>query len=173
MQQWTTYLWGLSEEPALESSLHQLSTTFGENNQQLQSAVVGLTHLPHFTERMGDADAPVTMAPVGESPLNWQDLLGNRLEPNPGALGETPGLQINIDPYDSWGTGGCTTVTLTNTSDAPVTWEVTVDLGGTLDNMWSAEVVQQTGSEARVVGVAWNATLNPGATTEFGFCVSY
>jgi endoglucanase len=44
-------------------------------------------------------------------------------------------------------------------------------VSGTITNLWSANVAEADGQWA-FTGVEWNATLEPGATTSFGFCAS-
>ena len=160
----------------MESSIEHLSATFGESGQQLQSAMIGLTQLAHFTSRSGSTAGVATTAPTGESPLTWEELLGDREIPGPGSgSGTTPagGLQIDVDNSNSWGNGACPSVTVTNTSSAPITWEIELNLGGTMTSMWNAQVVGQTGTNARIAGDSWNATLAPGDRAEFGYCVNY
>ncbi|MAJ60971.1 MAG: hypothetical protein CBC48_13880, partial [bacterium TMED88] len=94
----------------------------------------------------------------------------------------TPGLDmvsVDVDLYDDWGSGACGEGTVTNQGSVNTVWEVNVDLPGTVTSYWDSEMRYSThpdceGSEMphawRAVGEEWNRTLEPGASTTFGFC---
>jgi len=60
---------------------------------------------------------------------------------------------------------------VTNVSSAAVTWSVPLEISGTLSQNWQSKV---TGSAGAVVftGETYNATLEPNASTQFGFCAN-
>jgi hypothetical protein len=70
-----------------------------------------------------------------------------------------------------WPTGFCDEVKVQNTSTSPVAWSVELDVMGTIQNAWNA-AASAAGPRTRFVGVAWNATLAPGAEAAFGFCAA-
>jgi endoglucanase len=77
-----------------------------------------------------------------------------------------------VERLDSeWAMGSCHSVTVTNTGDAPVTWSLTLTVTGTLSQNWSSNATA-SGSDVTFTGVDYNATLGPGESTNFGYCVS-
>ena len=88
------------------------------------------------------------------------------------ASGNTGGnFQTQITSLGDWGAGYCTGVRVTNTSGAVAAWSVTLPVEGLLSSSWSARL---NWSNAQVVatGEDWNAYLQPGASTDFGFCAN-
>jgi len=43
------------------------------------------------------------------------------------------------DIRDDWGDGFCADVTVTNNTCAPVVWQVSVTVDGTVDNLWNGK----------------------------------
>ncbi|ATG96948.1 expansin EXLX1 family cellulose-binding protein [Paracidovorax citrulli] len=70
-----------------------------------------------------------------------------------------------------WGQGYCMNVTVTNPHAGPVDWAVRIPVSGTVYNAWDSQVTQ-VGNELSVQGAAWNRTLQPGASAQFGFCAN-
>ena len=68
-----------------------------------------------------------------------------------------------------WGTGWCADVTVTNIGTGAALWTSRIPVDGTIDTIWSAEVVTD-GSEWVFNGEPWNRSLEPGEYTSFGFC---
>lgn len=80
----------------------------------------------------------------------------------------TASYAINSD----WTSGYCAVVTLTNTSSRAVTWTASLNVSGTLNQMWNANW-SQSGSTVTFTGSGWNDTLAAGATsTAIGFCAT-
>lgn len=86
-------------------------------------------------------------------------------------LGDTPAgtCAVTYTP-NSWNTGFTTSIKITNTGTAPLTWALkfSFSAGQLLSSGWSADW-SQTGSTISATGLSWNATLAPGASTEIGF----
>ncbi|GAA3763908.1 PQQ-dependent sugar dehydrogenase [Salinactinospora qingdaonensis] len=130
-------------------------------------------------------DGTYTAARIGELPIQTTTFgvgpagelyLANDL---PGQLhrvefeGPEPAAQCTVDyQVDSqWGTGFTASVTITNTSEEPVTgwsleWSFTA--GQQITNGWQAEVTQ-TGTMVTATNMSWNDTISPGGTQQFGF----
>ena len=87
-------------------------------------------------------------------------------EYNTPASGE---LDTLVGVTDDWGTGYCADVTVTNGTSQAVTWVVTVEVGGTVTDLWNGQYTK-AGSSIEVRGVSWNNRLEPGQSTSFGFC---
>lgn len=71
----------------------------------------------------------------------------------------------------NWYTGYVGRMTVTNDGTGPISaWRVEFDLpaGTTVDQSWNATVTR-TGTHYLITGAAWNASLAPGASTNFGW----
>ncbi|ARQ72243.1 glycoside hydrolase family 9 protein [Streptomyces marincola] len=106
------------------------------------------------------------------APLAWLASYADDL----GAGGEGPGGEepavCEVD-YTSnrWNSGFTSSVTLRNTGDTPISpWELTWSFADNqrITNAWNA-VVTQTGRDVRARPAAWNGTVQPGASVNFGF----
>ncbi|MDW6004816.1 expansin EXLX1 family cellulose-binding protein [Vibrio mangrovi] len=71
----------------------------------------------------------------------------------------------------SWNDGYCETVTVTNNNDHGVVWAVTLDITGSVYNLWDGQW-SQSGKTLSVTGASWNDSLSAGASTTFGFCAN-
>jgi cellulose 1,4-beta-cellobiosidase len=74
-------------------------------------------------------------------------------------------LTVNND----WGMGYCHTYQLKNTTSAPVTWRIPLEVRGMMNNHWECKT---TGDSGMVVftGEDHNKTIEPNGTAQFGFC---
>ncbi|WP_438005771.1 cellulose binding domain-containing protein [Sorangium sp. So ce321] len=72
-----------------------------------------------------------------------------------------------------WGSGYCASVTIKNTSASRTTgWGVVIGLNGsTLNNAWNVRVTPSEG-QFTAINEGYNGTLEPGASTVWGFCGS-
>ncbi|MEV6158040.1 PHB depolymerase family esterase [Nonomuraea sp. NPDC052129] len=84
----------------------------------------------------------------------------------------TPGGPCGVTyTMNSWNTGFTASVTITNTSSSPInTWALTFTLPGgqAVTSAWSATVSPSSG-QVTARNVSYNATIAPGASTNFGF----
>ncbi|WP_203818083.1 cellulose binding domain-containing protein [Paractinoplanes ferrugineus] len=74
----------------------------------------------------------------------------------------------------AWATGYVGRMTVTNDgADRMAAWRVEFDLpdGTTLDHSWNA-VVTRIGTHYVITGASWNASLDPGGSTSFGWIAS-
>jgi rhamnogalacturonan endolyase len=69
-----------------------------------------------------------------------------------------------------WGTGYCADVVVENLTSADLTWQIEVEVQGTISSLWNAVDTPLTGDWVQFSGVSWNATIPPAQTTSFGFC---
>ncbi|MEJ2621382.1 MAG: expansin EXLX1 family cellulose-binding protein [Candidatus Thiodiazotropha sp.] len=80
--------------------------------------------------------------------------------------------ETTLSLINSWESGYCANVSVSNPNSGPLNWAVTLDVGGTVSSVWNAEW-SQNGSTLMASGASWNATLAAGGTTDFGFCTAY
>jgi len=94
--------------------------------------------------------------------------------------GPASALSVSVELFDDWGSGACGEGVVTNKGSVSSLWEVSVDLPGSVTSYWNSTISYWTyphdeGSQVshawRVVGGEWNRTLEPGASTTFGFCI--
>lgn len=110
---------------------------------------------------------PTTPGPEPEPPTS----------PEPPTTPEPPtqpptgpaGFDVQVSTDNDWGSGYCNRVQVTNTGGSSGAWAITLNVAGTVNNLWNA-TWSQSGATLRASGVEWNRTLAPGASAEFGFC---
>ena len=78
-------------------------------------------------------------------------------------------VETTLVVSSDWGTGWCADATVTNIGPGAALWTSRVPVDGTIDTIWSAEVVTD-GSDWVFNGEPWNRSLEPGESTSFGFC---
>lgn len=121
-----------------------------------------------FTTRTGDASG-------GPSPAIGSRMSVDAIAGVAGAVGEilpggaTSGVEFMLIESTTWTTGFCADGTVTNTTEAPVTWEVREAISGTITSIWNAEY-RVEGDEHIFTGIEWNAELPAFGSTTFGFC---
>ena len=165
VQQWYTYGFGDGdrEKSSVSCGLEEAFGLYGELGETLQSPLLALTRSERFLEREGDpaeGDSFAIDSTYVESNPPDDDVPG----------GENPDLEVYVVEDSNWGAGYCNTVSVTNRSAGDITWEITLEVPGTISSLWSAEEVSNDGYSVVFVGVEWNETLASGASTSFGFC---
>lgn len=85
---------------------------------------------------------------------------------------ETYPADVEATVINSWDGGYCSNVTVTNPNDTVLEWAVSMDITGSVDSVWNANW-NQSGSVLEATGVGWNASLEAGASTEFGYCATH
>ncbi|HEY4308594.1 MAG TPA: cellulose binding domain-containing protein [Pirellulales bacterium] len=69
-----------------------------------------------------------------------------------------------------WGSGFTGQVTVTNSSQQPVTnWTLEFDFPATITSIWDASIVSHTGNHYVITNAGWNSTIPAGGTASFGF----
>ncbi|TNW17920.1 cellulase family glycosylhydrolase [Xylella fastidiosa] len=81
-------------------------------------------------------------------------------------------IAVNTIVDSDWHTGYCERIQVTNTSDSPNTWTVTIPIKGKIQTLWSARWSVKDNA-LTAFGMDWNKTLDPKGRTEFGFCSNY
>lgn len=128
----------------------------------LRAPLASLTALTPFTSRVGGEDEGDTFAK------------GERGTPPPPetTVPLPPGdVQFELATMSDWGGGYCAQGTVTNSSGKEQRWSGTAEPDGVIANIWDASVME-VGGQWVFAGVGWNDTLQPGATTSFGFCAT-
>lgn len=89
-------------------------------------------------------------------------------DPNPNP---NPSVSLVVTIANDWGAGYCANGNVTNNTSAAVTWTGTAPVAGTIYTSWNAVFTVSNGT-LTASGVEWNRTLQPGASTQFGFCAN-
>lgn len=80
---------------------------------------------------------------------------------------------VSVTKTSDWGTGYCSTVTVTNNTSSTMTWSVNIPIQGTIYTSWNGVFSALGGGQFNVKGVSWNRTLGAGeATHDVGFCAN-
>ena len=85
-------------------------------------------------------------------------------------LGEAEAIEWGAAETLIWLAGFCQRVTVTNTTSEPITWEIRMDVAGTITTHWTSEYTID-GGDTVFSGYRWNAELAGYDSTTFGFCV--
>lgn len=82
------------------------------------------------------------------------------------------GLRIEETRTSEWDDGYCVQIELTNDAGDVVDWEVSLDVGGTIDTIWNATAIVD-GDRTVFSGLdGQNTDLLSGQTTSFGACIN-
>ena len=87
--------------------------------------------------------------------------------------GSHTNLTAHFRVSGDWGTGFSGELTVTNST--PYTWNgwnLSFNLNGQIQNLWSAHLVSRSGSRYTVTNDTWNAAVQPGQKIVFGFAAS-
>lgn len=177
--QWARYAVGSAAGSELRCVQDDLTAAFAAAEGRLDSLVLALVETRFFRERGGAASGggdpgedPTTGGdPTTGEPDDGTSGGGTTGEPTPGPM-TTPGVSVQVQQDSKWDQGECNTVTLSNTTAAPLVWQVVLQLPGTIQNAWNAKYVQE-GGHVVWTGEPYNAELQPQGTASFGFCLNY
>ncbi len=78
-------------------------------------------------------------------------------------------LVVTLTTASDWNAGYCADVRIDNPGTAPIDWRITLEIEGTVSNLWNANY-SQAGSMLTAEGVDWNNLVQPGQSVAFGFC---
>lgn len=166
--QWLRFGYGVSGDD--ESCVNrQLTDRFRQQALSIPELIISLTQLPRFTLRLGEADGtvdPGTGSGGGTSGGGTGGSTGG------GGTTASGNAQIAVIPQDDWGSGYCSNVKVTNPDSSPLDWRVSLSVDGTITHVWNASATPSSGGQTTFVGEDWNAQLEPGASTSFGFCAT-
>ncbi len=158
--EWFRYAYGIDETAVLQCTVQKLAKDFAGNDLAVGQLIVDLTQQPHFTTRLTDGvqgtgapPADTTTSPPVSSPP----------PPNP--------LQIALTSSEGAQGVWYVTVTVTNVSAAPVTWQFSLTLNGVISQLINA-VTTVNGTSVQFSGVSFNEQLQPQAQAMFNFVLT-
>ncbi len=181
--QWSRFAVGSDASSELECVQDDLDNAFMASEGRLDSLVLALVGTRFFRERGGapsedPAPEPTTGDPTTGSATTGANETGDDTGSDTSTGGDapgpmtTPGIDAAWVQDTKWETGECNTVTVTNTTDAPIVWQIAVDLPGTLQNFWNVKAML-SGDITTFTGEAYNAEVAPKTSTSFGYCLNY
>jgi hypothetical protein len=180
--QWSRHAIGSAASSELQCVQDELTLAFTEAEGRLDSLVLALVGTRFFRERGGavtDDPGPGTGTGTGTDTGADTSAGSDGTGTGTSTTGEpppeettTPGIDAMLVQDSKWDAGECNTVTVTNTTDAPITWTVVLAIQGTLQNAWNATATPIDGG-LKFVGADYNAKLEAKAATSFGFCLNY
>mgnify|MGYP002777899584 CR=1 FL=1 len=183
-RQWAYYALGSDDASAQQCVGDDLLTAFTESEGRLDSLALALVGTRFFRERggalTGDPVEPggTTGGGGGTTGGGGGDDTGadstGAPDPSGGDPGPmtTPGIDVMVNQDSKWETGECNTVTVTNTTDAPISWTVVLEKMGNMQNAWNCKYTAIDGGFS-FTGEAWNAEVAAKTAVSFGFCLSY
>lgn len=84
----------------------------------------------------------------------------------------TPGIRTSETITSQWDDGYCVQIEVINDSTDQDSWQVVLDLDGTIATLWNATVSETSPGTFAFSGLeGYNATILAGAVTSFGACV--
>ena len=185
-RQWSLFALGSDQAAELQCVGEDLGKAFADAGGRLDSLVLALVGTRFFRERggalAGDPTEPGGTGGTtgggggettggGETGADPTGMSGTTGGGEPGPM-TTPGIDVMVHQDSKWEAGECNTVTVTNTTDAPITWTVVLEIAGAMQNAWNCNF-SAIGGGFSFTGAAWNAEVAGKASTSFGFCLNY
>jgi hypothetical protein len=169
-------IYGVSDEAQGACLAADVKQSFARSQGTLRAIVDILTQADQLRYRVDDgASAAPRAADAGAADADSSHAASDAMPSAPDAAAtpasDPSGLSKKLITDNDYGSGYCHTYELTNTGSAPVTWSVSLALGGMLNQNWESKVTGNTGT-VTFSGVDYNATLAPGQSAQFGFCVT-
>jgi chitin-binding protein len=85
---------------------------------------------------------------------------------------DSSGVTVQVVIQNTWTSGYCANLIVTNNTSQPVTWNVGFTVEGTIYTAWNA-VIKPSSGQVTASGVGWNSVLQPGQSTHsVGFCAN-
>ncbi len=175
-EQWLRFGFGGTDDLPTECYVERVTHDIAAGDGALAAVVPAITRLPRFTARLGgddELDVPggdLLPGPdeVPEGGIEPPDIEAPPPdpEPDPGPVGE---IAFELVEQSRWAQGYCADGVVRNPGPEAVVWSVTIEVEGTINNIWNA---QRSADNGRVTftGDDWNAEVAPGGEARFGFC---
>ncbi|MGK3988896.1 DUF1592 domain-containing protein [Sorangium sp. So ce136] len=161
--QWLRFGFGAMDQAELSCMAEQITGQLGTENLTIAGVIEAIAQSPRFTKRLAE---------VAADPGSSTDDPGGDSEPS-GTDNDPQPTNADFDVEEKvdsvWDSGGCKSVTVTNLGDAKAAWEITLQVDGTLSDVWNA-VGEAGNAGMKFTGVDWNAQIEKGASASFGFC---
>lgn len=175
--QWMRWSYGMKAKTPLKCALKKLSEDFTASGTDVKALLIAITQTKHFRMRLPADGAPASNPgnpnepPPSSEPVAGADGGTSSPPDQPTKPPPTPAnLDVKVTTQSKWNTGYCNQIVVTNKDTTDVTWTIQLDVQGTIDQLWNAVNTPASGGKQSFSGVAWNATLKPNQSANFGFC---
>ena len=168
-RQWLRFAYGTSEEGAAKCLSEQVQKAYAQSDGSLAALIALLTEGEQLRYRVAAVATGEPPPVVEDPPASADGGMPGTVDPVEPESMLSKDLQLKQTVDNDWGAGYCETYEVTNVSSAKVTWEVPLEITGTLNQNWQSKVSAKTGLVV-FTGETYNATLEPMASTQFGFC---
>lgn len=169
--QWMRFAYGIEEGAETSCLVDKLGQDFEKNGLEIEDLIVALTLAPRFAERTIDGSegsSSSTGSGAGGTASSSATSGGSSSAGAGGGGPATSDLLVSTMIDSQWATGYQMAVKVTNQGSAPITWSVTLTVDGKITDLWNASSVP-AGAKTTFTGKDFNAVLDPGASTSFGF----
>jgi len=171
--QWLRFAYGIAESPDTQCLAAEVASDFAAGGLRIDTLLVSLARTSHFIERAADPGVGVDPEPESTgADGSGGSGAGGAGQGGAGGGGPVSGqLAVDVHEDSQWQGGYCSTVTVENTGDTTVTWNVSLAIDGMITDLWNA-VSTPDGTKLGFGGVQHNAVLDASESTSFGFCAS-
>jgi cytochrome c553 len=185
---WTRYAFALKENAQTFCLTDDVRSKFVQGGAVISDLLVSLTQTSQFRVRGPDSAQPDSTPDAGlggaDAGSGGSDAGASQADAGSGQADAGSGqTDAGMDPLitseviaqvtrtNTWNTGYCATINISNPSNQAVTWRVAVTLEGTMRSHYNFDIVSQSGSTYTVTGVSYNASVPAGgALADIGFC---
>lgn len=184
-QQAVYYRYGVSDPFEHGCNIELVEDKFVQGDLSFEALITAMTQTLHFKQRApahwseqdwykGERPAAPTPGtdpePLPEpEPEPEPEPTPTPMTPNSITLND-PGLKAAGGSTNDWGAGYCAEYDVINEGSSAVTWALTLQIDGTINNNWESNASAKSG-KVTFSGVQHNGTIEPGAKAHFGFCV--
>ncbi len=191
--QWARYAYALEENAKSFCLTDGIRSSYAQGTSSISDLLVSLTQTSQFRRRGPDltssssssgadagssssadagagssGDAGTSAADAGSGSAN-----GGSTSADAGTdTTLTSEVTATVAKTNTWTSGYCATLTISNPSSHAVTWKVAVSIDGTVYSHWNFNIVSQSGTQYTVDGVDFNASVAAGSSVSGGFCVN-
>ena len=169
--QWMRFAYGIQEDAETACLVDELGQGFEKNGLKIEDLIVALTLAPRFAQRTVDgSEVPGSGTGTGAGGgASTGATSGGSTGSGAGGGGPATSDLVVATTIDSqWATGYQMSVKIENHGAAPITWSATLTVDGKITDLWNAVSVP-AGTKTTFTGKDFNAVLDPGASTSFGF----
>lgn len=169
--QWVRFAYGMQEDAETACMVAELGQGFEKDGLKIEDLIVALTLAPRFAQRTVDgSEGPSSGTGSGAGgAASTGATSGGSTTAGAGSGGPVMSDLVVATTIDSqWATGYQMSVKITNQGSAPITWSATLVVDGKITDLWNASSMP-AGAKTTFTGKDFNAVLDPGASTSFGF----
>lgn len=173
--QWQRFAYAEDFGPETACLSKELSTSFAAGGQRIDKLLLALVSARHFVERNADGGSPANPGTGGSGGGGAGGGGGTGGSGQGGGAGgggpSGQELTVTVVQDSNWQSGYCDTVSVKNTGSSTLVWEVSLELDGTITDLWNATSTPD-GSKVKFKGLEYNAVLDAGEMASFGFCAA-